>query len=100
MVRVILGEDSYFNGPFQDDRQWVCYGMGSPDTETVLLGYCRVGSPQARAMIWMSSKGAAVVRATLEIRRVEGASPRQFEIVRVLAEDWVMGKTPFEDGFK
>ena len=100
VVRVVLAEDSYFNGPFQDDTQWTCYGMGSPDIETVLLGYCRVDSPQDLSIKSMSSKGSKIVRATVKIRRVEGGSPRQFEIVQVLAEDWVMGKTPFEDGFK
>jgi hypothetical protein len=100
VVRVYLAEDSYYNGPFKDDTQWVCYGMGSLDTEELLTGYCRVGSPQAEAIRWMFSKGEKLNRATLEIRRVEGGSPRQFEITRVLAEDWVMGDKPFDEGFK
>ena len=49
-VRVNVAKDTYYNGPFRDDRQWVCYGMVSPDTEVVMLGYCRKDSPQARAM--------------------------------------------------
>jgi hypothetical protein len=39
-------------------------------------------------------------RATLEIRRTEGAGDRQFEITRVMAEDWVMSATPFDENFK
>ncbi len=99
IVRVFLGADSYFNGPFKDD-QWLCYGMAAPDTEQLMLGYCKVDSPQAAAIQWIFSKGTRINRATLEIRRVEGASPKQFEIVRVLAEDWVMGEKPFDEGFK
>lgn len=100
VVRVYLGEDSYYNGPFKDDTQWISYGMGSPDTEELLTGYCRVGSSQAEAIRWMFSKGKELNRATLEIRRVEGGSARQFEITRVLAEDWVMGEKSFDGGFE
>jgi len=100
VVRVFLGEDSYYNGPFINDKQWICYGLASPDREETLQGYCKVDSPQAGAVHWMFTKGGTVNRATLEIRRVEGASPRQFEIVKVIADDWVVGKVPFEDGFK
>ncbi len=100
LVRVFIAEDSYFNGPFQDDKQWCCYGMSSPDSEEILEGYCKVGSPQAAAMKWIFSKGMKASRATLEIHHMEGASPKQFVIGKVLAEDWVLGETPFEDGFK
>jgi len=100
VVRVFLGEDSYYNGAFSDDQQWICYGLASPDCDEMLLGYCKVGSQQAAAIKWMFSKGNKVNRATLEIRRVEGASSKQFEIVKVLAEDWVIAKTPFDEGFK
>jgi hypothetical protein len=99
VVRVQMLKDYYYNGPFADDRQWVCYAFGSPDIEESFTGYCKVGSPQAAAVEWMFSKDRNVCRATLEIRRVEGAAPKQFEIVRVLAEDWVLGKVPFDEGF-
>ena len=100
VVRVFLGTDSYYNGPFKDDTQWSCYGIGSPDTDQVLLGYSRLESPQTEAIKWMVSKGGGINRATLEIRRVDGAAPNQFEIVRVLAQDWVMSPKPFDEGFK
>ena len=99
-VRVFLGEDSYYNGPFSDDKQWICYGFASADTDQLLIGYCKVDSAQAKAIRWMFAKGTRINRAILEIRRVNGAEPKQFEITKVLAEDWVMGKTSFEDGFK
>jgi hypothetical protein len=98
-VRVYVGKDSYYNGAFKDDKQWVCHRMTSPDTEEILLGYSKVGSLQAAAINWMFSKEERAPRATLEIRRVEGAESRQFEILKVVAEDWVVGDVPFEKGF-
>jgi len=106
VVRVVVARDVYFNGPFKDDSQWMCYGMASPDIPDVLLGYCRKRSPQAAALERIladegaTSAGATLNRATLEIRRVEGSEARQFEITRVLAEDWVMGAKPFDENFK
>lgn len=99
-VRVYVAKDSYYNGPFKNDKQWVCYGIASPDTEEVLLGYCKTGTPQAASLERIFSKEVPVPRAILEIRRVEGAEPRQLEISRVLAEDWVMGDAPFDEQSK
>lgn len=98
-VRVYVAKDSYYNGAFRDDKQWICYKMASSDTEEFLLGYCRIGSRQAAALDWMFSRGENVTRATLEIQRVEGAESRQFEILKVVAEDWVVGEVPFDEGF-
>ena len=98
-VRVYAGKDSYYNGPFSDDRTWICYGLATPDAEEILLGYCKVGSPQAAALASMTSKDSALVRATLGIRRVDGGGVRQFEIYQVMAEDWVLGARPFDERF-
>ncbi len=105
LARVIVARDSYYNGPFKDEAAWVSYGMVSPDTTEIMLGYCRKDSPQARAMelIVSSADGderRRLNRATLELRRPEGAENRQFEITRVLAEDWVLGAKPFDATFK
>ncbi len=114
LVRVIAAADSYYNGPFGDDSQWVCYGMASPDTEEVLLGYCRRGSPQARAMARIVlnddalpnglsnglSGARSLKRVIVKIRRAEGGEARQFEISRVMAEDWVMSGEPFDGKFQ
>jgi hypothetical protein len=102
LVRVMVAPDSYYNGPFRDESEWTCYGLASPDESTILLGYCRKKSPQAAAMARIIADGEsleknrAVNRATLEIRRVEGAESRQFEITRVLAEDWVLSAKAFD----
>ncbi len=101
-VRVIVARDSYYNGPFRDEFGWVSYGMASPDSDSILLGYCRKDSPQALAMERIVSgededEGRRRLdRATLEIRRPEGAEIRQFEITRVLAEDWILSDVPFD----
>lgn len=99
-ARIYVAQDSYYNGPFSDESQWVCYGLASPDTEEIFFGYCKVGSPQANAMKWILSKDLSLGRATVEIRRIPDAQPRQFVIARVIAEDWVTGSVAFDQGFE
>lgn len=102
VVRVIVAKDSYFNGPFRELDGWSCFGMASPDIKTNLYGYCRQNSAQERAMkrIFASpddpEEGGKIRRATLEVGRVAGSGPRQFEIRRVLAEDWVLTDEAFD----
>ncbi len=96
-VRIYVATDSYYNGPFSDEKMWNCCCLASPDTDEMLLGYCKTNSPQASALTRILSREGRMPRAILEIRRVEGAEPRQFEISRVLAEDWVMGPVPFDE---
>jgi hypothetical protein len=94
VVRVFVGKDVYYNGPFEDEGQWVCYGMVSPDTEELLRGYCRVGSKEAEALKRLFAEGQKMGRATLEIHRVKDGEARQFEITRVLAKDWILTEAP------
>lgn len=89
-VRVFIGPDAYFNGVFSDETEWVCYGIASPDIDEVFHGYCRVGSPEAAVLEKFFDEGEKLSRATVELRSVSGAEPRQFEISRVLAKDWVV----------
>ena len=100
-VRVYLGDDTYYNGPFLDESKWVCYGMATLDDKRLMLGYCEVGSKQHRAMLEILRRSAAkqqrVGSATLEISRVEGAESRQFQITKVIAEGWVTQEEAFED---
>jgi len=90
VVRVFVGKDVYFNGPFGDDKEWSCYALVSPDIEDTLRGYCKIGSAEAAAMEKLLTEDRKFSRATLESRRVKDGEPRQFEITRVLAEDWVV----------
>jgi len=102
LVRVLAARYSYFNGPFRDDHTWAAYRLQSPDMDEVLVGYCKIGSAQHQAMesMWQFG-GTAVARVTLELRRPQdaaGAGGSQFEITRVLAEDWVLGDKPLDGG--
>jgi hypothetical protein len=101
VVRVFFVKDNYFNGPFSDEDKWMCLTLKSPDTEEAFFGYCKKGSPQAAAIDWIfSKKGLQPSRVTLELRRMEGAASLQFEISRVLAEDWILADVSFDEGFR
>lgn len=100
IVRVYITRDNYYNGPFQDEKKWICHGLLLPESEELVLGYCKIGSRQATAIAAMFSSGARTPRAMLEISRVTGGEARQFEILNVVAEDWVMGEAPFESYFR
>jgi len=104
LVRVYVSKDNYYNGPFRDERKWAAYRLASPDIDEILIGYCRLDTPQHLAMKSLWERGEiAVVRATLEIRRPQDTGDavrvetRQFEISRVLAEDWVLADKPLDE---
>lgn len=90
MVRVIVAPDFYYNGPFKDESQWASYGLSSPDLDFQIRGYCSKGSPQAQAVKRMFVDSTKGTRAILEIKHVEGGGDRQFEITRLIAQDWVL----------
>jgi len=102
VVRVVLSPDNYFNGRFHDETQWICLAMASADQEVPVYGYVAVNTPQAialqRIMLRVSARGSAgaLPRAVLRIRRPEEAELLQFEIVQVLAEDWILTDRPFD----
>lgn len=106
VMRVIVAADTYFNGPFADESQWVCHALRSPDAEPVMFGYCRRGSAQAAAMEKIIAAAVSpeagglppLRRATLRVAKQAGGDKRQFEITRVLAEDWVMAGKAFDEG--
>lgn len=106
LIRVFVARDRYYNSVFANDSEWACYRLLSPDWKDVLLGYCQNNTPELAAMsrvldnARISGENLGAVRAILEIERVEGAEQRQFRITRVLAEDWVMSATPFDEPFK
>jgi hypothetical protein len=100
LVRVFVEKDFYYNGPFIDEKEWRCYAIASPELKETLRAYCKIGSRQAAALASILPKDLKFARATLEIRRVEGAESRQFEISKVMAKDWVLEPVPFEEIFK
>lgn len=99
-VRVYIAEDNYFNGVFSDEDKWLSVSLGTPDTPQVLIGYCEEGTPQAAALRQISAREVPASRSVLEIQRVDGGGPRQVRILRVLAEDWVVGGKPFDSKFE
>ena len=67
--------------------------------ETFMLGYARLGSPQHRAMDRILANVEPLHRATLKLEHKGTEEARQFEIISVLAEDWVLGETPYDEDF-
>ena len=101
VVRVIVAKDHYYNGPFQDDKVWQSYGIAAVDREELLLGYCKIDSPQYRALeSILANESGPTFRVTLGLRRVKDGARRQFEITQVIAEDWVVGPKMFDEAFK
>jgi hypothetical protein len=98
-VRVFVVADTYYNGHFADDSVWQVYALVSPDVEKGLYGYVKRDSPQFRAMQKILEVEANLHRAVLEIKNSSNAGQRQFEITRVIAENWVSGDDPFDKSF-
>jgi len=103
IVRIWFSQDNYFNGIYTDDSEWLCFSMASLDSDVLLYGYCRKNSPQGTAMASIKArthargkKNISTFRATLAISRSEGANKRQFEIKKVLAEDWLLTDKAFD----
>lgn len=98
-VRIFTRPDNYYNGRYQNDKEWACFGFASPDHETLMFGYTPRGSKQHQAMNeslrLVGSSG--LKRMTLEIRHTGSGDRRQFEIVRVLSDDWAVGDVALDD---
>jgi hypothetical protein len=94
VARVSLEVYTYFNGPFGNDQEWICYQVSSQELEEPLRGYCKVGSTTAASIAKIFRDGKKVARATVELQRVEGSEKRQFEITRLVAEDWAVPDEP------
>ncbi len=88
-VRVYIAKDIYYNSVFDDDRVWACFLLSSPDFEDPFYAYSKLDSPEVAEMVRLL-RGQNLNRATLLLRKVEGATNRQFELARVLTEEWVL----------
>jgi hypothetical protein len=98
-VRVIISLNNYYNGLFVDEKEWVSFALTSADHDQPLRAYANVNSRAFKALIeCLRASNPAPV--TLEISRDAGMEPRQFEIKRVIAQDWVESDKAFSDGFK
>lgn len=98
-VRVFVALDNYYNGIFSDDTVWQAYALVSPDTDEILYAYAQRKSPQFLAMEKILDSDEPLHRATLEITILPDAGKRQFQISRVIAENWVAAEKPFDESF-
>ncbi len=99
-VRVFILRDNYYNTIYLDDEVWSAFRFTSPDFEGHLFGYAKINTPQHRALEKIFEASKRVYPLTLQIKRGEGADPRQVEITSVLADNWVMAETPYDAEFK
>jgi len=100
-VRVYISKDTYYNGRYQDDRQWACFAMASPDHEELMFGYVPRGSRQHMAIASavtrnLEAASGGLKRMTLSILHTGTGDHRQFEITRALADDWALGDGPLD----
>lgn len=96
-VRVFVTADSYYNGDRYVEKSWKCYALISPDVDEILFGYAARGSIQEKAMERIISKEEEVHRAALKILIPKTQGRMQFEISQVLADDWFIGESLFEE---
>lgn len=97
-VRIFISPDSYYNDEYADDSKWVCYGLASPDNETLMFGYVPKDGELHQLLGKVLSADPVTgkanrkaTRMTLEIRHDPSAEKRQFEITRVLSDEWAVG---------
>jgi hypothetical protein len=101
-VRVQVIPDNYYNGVYQDEQSWACFAMPSPDHETLIFGYVARGTPQHAALVSTMNRTerrlqGGLQRMTLMIRHPGSGDRRQFEITRVLSDEWALGDHPLDD---
>jgi len=98
-VRVFVDEDHYYHGIYSDETKWKVYALASPDITEMLYAYAKRGSSQDKAMRRIIDTDEKLHRATLGILKQPDSGPRQFEISRVIAEDWIIGDKDFDESF-
>ncbi len=110
-VRFFVSADSYYNTRFKDDEKWACYGIASPDSDQLMFGYVLRGSAQQTALDSVITTKAALraernrissgrgtsKRMILDIRHHPDGEARQFEILRVLSDEWAMGPVAMDE---
>jgi len=99
VVRVFVTPDNYYNGEKYGEDLWKCYALISPDVDDILFGYAARGSAQEKAMDRILSKEEELHRASLKILTAKEQGRMQFEISRVLADDWFIGESHFDESF-
>lgn len=98
LMRAYLAPDNYYNGEFSDERSWACYGLTSPDSSTLFMGYCEKGGPVHKALEAVT-KDRRLGRAAVRVIRTGKVGSRQCRILSVVSEDWVISGARFDVKF-
>lgn len=99
IIRVFVNPDSYYNGNKYLEDRWKCYALISPDVDEILFGYAARNSVQEEAMDRIMAKEEEFHRAIIEVSITKEQGRKQFEISRVLADDWLAGDIHFDVSF-
>jgi hypothetical protein len=92
-LRVVIARDNYYNGRFASDREWSAYGMASPESDTLIIGFCPRDGEIDRILNSLLKENRGI-RAMVRIRKNDQPNSRQCEIISLLAEDWILTDTP------
>lgn len=98
-VRVFVDQDHYYYGIYSDETKWKVYALTSPDITEILYAYAKRGSRQDYALRRIIDTDEKLHRATLGIVKQPVSGLRQFEILRVIAKNWIIGEEDFEKSF-
>lgn len=99
LVRIFVAPDSYYNGIYADESLWTAYALSSPEVTNLLYGYAKRGSSQEKALKRILASEEPFHSVTLRIKKNSESGPRQFEISRVVAENWIIGESNFDESF-
>jgi hypothetical protein len=62
--------------------------------------YCSKGATAAKALSSVVGRGQDPARVTLVVRPMAAMPKGNFEIIRVIAQDWVVSEQIFDEGFE
>ncbi len=99
IVRMFIAEESSYRGIYSDRSQWRAYSLASPDINDALYAYAKRGSSQDKALRSILLTHENFHHSTLSIVKQANSEPRQFEISRVIAANWIIGEEDFDKSF-
>jgi hypothetical protein len=89
-VRVFAGDGNYYNGLYQNEAEWRGIDTLSPDVEPMMRYYAARGNEELMKQLDELFSAGPSRRVIFEIRGTpEGVKNRQWEIVRLVMNDWV-----------
>lgn len=99
-TRVTLEKGFYYNFQFSDESKYHCYLASSPDLEDPVHLYAEIGSKTDLIMANMV-KTREMYPAVLSIKSIESShQKRQFQVVKVRSNSWLMTDKDWEDVVK